>query len=32
MQVETLGHEHGRVKVKALSNAPLDRHEAIQND
>ena len=29
MQVETLGDEHGRVKVKALSNAPLDRHEAI---
>ena len=32
MQVEKLGDEHGRVKVKALSNAPLDRHEAIQND
>ena len=32
MQVETLGNKHGSVKVKALSNAPLDTHEAIQND
>ena len=32
MQVETLGDEQGRVKVKALSNTPLDRDEAIQND
>ena len=32
MQVETLGDKHGRGKVKALSNAPLDTHEAIQNN
>ena len=32
MQVETLGDEHGRVKVKALSNALIDTHEAIQKD
>ena len=32
MQVETLGDEHGRVKVNSLLNAPIDTQEAIQTD